>query len=120
MLQIPLGRYIVKINAQRSMEAPSAKIIIPNLGPAPRQEDAGIAPSPDLATRAFPPTKYAPNMAKPINAANTPPKRKAVTNIQIRCGIVISFGFSEPEPAFSGLPTDPTCRNSQWRAFGIS
>jgi hypothetical protein len=91
MVQFPFGKHIAKTNAHRSMEAPNAKIFIPTLGPAPCQEAAGIAPSLDFTARAFPPTKYTPNMAKPTNTANTPPKRKAVTNNQIRCGIVISF-----------------------------
>jgi len=86
-----LGKNIAKINAQKSMTAPDAKIFIPALGPAPCQEDAGMALSPDLATRAFAITKYAPNTAKPINRRSTPPKRRTVTTIQVRCGIVMSF-----------------------------
>jgi len=55
--QTPFGKNIAKMDAQRSKETPSAKIPIPVLGPALCQEDAGMAPSPDLAARAFPPTK---------------------------------------------------------------
>jgi hypothetical protein len=85
------GKYIAKMNAQRSMQAPSAKIPIPILGPAPCQEDAGMVPTPDLAARAFSPTKYMPNTATPTIMTGNPPKRRTVTNIQVRCGIAMSF-----------------------------